>query len=59
MKHTKNVLKENHAETREPPPGTLIQGPTTAIHVFTIWDIGEFSIPNTAISMDEGSGAGC
>ena len=35
MKHTKNVLKENHAETREPPPGTLIQGPTTAIHVFT------------------------
>ena len=58
MKHVKSMLKEKHAEPREPPPETLIQGPVTAIHVLTFWDIGEFSIPNTAISMDEDSGAG-
>ena len=52
------MLKEKHAEPREPPPETLIQGTVTAIHVLTFWDIGEFSIPNTAISMDEDSGAG-
>ena len=53
---TFQLLKQKHPESREPPPGLLIEGPIRKIHPVVYDDIDEFLILKAATLTKGGSG---